>query len=142
MGFAEIRHRTGAAPATVIYAAGVAVPVTAPHRRRSVELAAFLADSLALAIRAGARLELPSRDAVARELARRDTLGWEDTFRRAAAHGRIPWGARIPEWREVEAVLPDLMDRITLRGEAPDVVARDVARQIDRILLHGRRGGR
>jgi hypothetical protein len=141
VGFAEIPHRPGAPPSTVIYAAGVAVPAAAPHRRRSVELAAFLADSVALAIRAGARLELPSRDAVARDLAGNDTLGWEAVFRRAAAHGRIPWGARIQEWREIEAVLPDLMDRITLRGEDPAVVARDVARRIDRILARRAGGG-
>lgn len=141
VGFVGIPHRAGASPATVIYAAGVAVPAAAPHRRRSVELAAFLADSVALAIRAGARLELPSRDAVARDLAGNDTLGWEAVFRRAAAHGRIPWGARIQEWREIEAVLPDLMDRITLRGEDPAVVARDVARQIDRILARRAGGG-
>lgn len=141
VGFAEIPHRAGVAPATVIYAAGVAVPVAAPHRRHSIELAAFLADSVALAIRAAARLELPSRDAVARDLARRDTLGWEAVFRGAAAHGRIPWGARIPQWREIEAVLPDLMDRITLRGEDPAVAARDIARQIDRILERRAGGG-
>jgi multiple sugar transport system substrate-binding protein len=141
-GFAEIPHRAGVAPATVIYAAGLAVPVVAPHRRLSVQLAAFLADSLALAIRAGARLEVPSLDLVARDLAARDTLGWEAVFRRAAARGRVPWGARIREWREIEAVLPDLMDRITLRGEDPTVVASDVARQIDRILARRAGGGR
>jgi hypothetical protein len=123
----------------VIYASGLAVPAVAPHRRLSVQLAAFLADSLALTIRAGAHLEMPSLDFVARDLADRDTLGWEAVFRSAAAHGRIPWGARIREWREIEAVLPDLMDRVTLRGEDPAVVATDVARQVDRILA--RRGG-
>jgi len=134
IGFAEIPHRAGASPATVIYASGLAVPAGAPHRRHSVRLAAFLADSLALAIRAGARLELPSRSAVAQHMAEADTLGWEAVFRRATAHGRAPWGARIAQWREIEAVLPDLIDRITLRGEDPAAAAREMARAVDRIL--------
>jgi multiple sugar transport system substrate-binding protein len=140
VGFAAIPHREGVAPATVLYASGFAVPAAASHRRRSVELAAFLADSLALEIRARARLELPSRESVGQGIAAADTLGWEAVFRRAAARGRIPWGARIREWREIEAVLPELMDRITLRGEEPQAVARDIARRIDRILAPRREG--
>lgn len=139
VGFAEIPHRAGFPPATVIYASGNAVPVVAPHRRLSVELAVFLADSVAQSIRAAHGLELPSLTAAAEAVAARDTLGWERVFLRAAAHGRAPWGARIAEWREVEARLPDIMDRITLTGVDPAIAAREMARDIDRLLARGSR---
>jgi multiple sugar transport system substrate-binding protein len=140
VGFVEIPHRAGVPPATVIYASGNAVPVAAPHRKLSVQLALFLADSQAQALRAERGLELPAITAAAQALAARDTLGWEAVFLRAAAHGRAPWGARIRGWREVEAVLPDLMDRVTLAGDDPAAAARDLARRLDRILAGGSGG--
>lgn len=138
IGFAEIPHRAGAPPATVIYASGAAVPRTVAHRRLSVELAVFLADTAAQRIRAARGLELPSLTAAAESLAARDTLGWERVFLRAAAHGRAPWGSRVAEWREIEALLPDMMDRITLAGVDPAVAAHEMAQAIDRLLAERR----
>jgi hypothetical protein len=108
--------------------------VTAPHRKLSVQLAADLADSLAQSIRADGGLELPSLTAAAQALAAADTAGWEAVFLRATTHGRIPWGALIERWREIEAALPDLMDRITLEQVDPAVAAREMARRLDRLL--------
>jgi multiple sugar transport system substrate-binding protein len=133
-GFAEIPHRAGYPPQTEIFAAGLAVPTMASHRKLSVELAVYLADAAAQSIRARGGLELPSLTAVAESLAAADTLGWEAAFVRAARHGRAPWGARITRWREIEAVLPDMMDRITLEHADPAVAARDMARRLDRLL--------
>jgi len=138
-GFVEIPHRAGSLPQTVIYASGFAVPVTAPHRKLSVQLAADLADSLAQSIRAAGGLELPSLTAAAQALAAADTAGWEAVFLRATAHGRIPWGALIERWREIEAALPDLMDRITLAQVDPAVAAREMARRLDRLLAEPER---
>jgi multiple sugar transport system substrate-binding protein len=134
LGFVMLPHLEGVAPVTVVYASGFAVPRSVRHRRLSVELAAFLADSAAQAARAAGALELPASRRVAEAAARADTTGWEAAFLRAAPFGRAPWGARIARWREVEAVLPDVMDRIILRGEAVEPVLRDVARQLDAIL--------
>ncbi|PYP72851.1 MAG: hypothetical protein DMD41_07975 [Gemmatimonadetes bacterium] len=142
MGFVEIPHRAGVPPATVVYASGLAVPALAPHRKRSVELATYLADSLAQTIRAQAGLELPSLASVAESLAARDTLGWERVFLRATQHARMPWGARIGQWREVEAALPDILDRVTIRGDDPAVATLEVARAIDRVLARGGRARR
>ena len=138
VGFVEIPHRAGVAPQTVIYASGLAVPATAPHRRLSIQLAAHLADSAAQATRAGAGLELPSLTGAALALAAADTTGWEAVFLRAGRHARMPWGARIERWREVEAALPDLMDRITLEHVDPRLAAREMAQRIDRLLAEGR----
>jgi len=134
IGFVEIPHRVGASPQTVIYASGFAVPATAPHRKLSIQLAAFLADSQAQAIRVAGGLELPTLTGAATALEAGDTSGWEAVFLRASRHARVPWGARIERWREVEAALPDLMDRVTLEGVDPQIAAREMARRIDRLL--------
>jgi len=138
VGFVNIPHRAGAAPQTVMYASGFAVPATAPHRKLSIQLAVVLADSAAQVIRASGGLELPSLRGAADQIAAADTNGWEAVFRRASRHARIPWGARIERWREVEAALPDLMDRITLQGVDPRIATREMARRIDRLLAADR----
>jgi len=138
IGFVEIPHRVGASPQTVIYASGFAVPATAPHRKLSIQLAAFLADSQAQAIRVAGGLELPTLTGAATALEAGDTSGWEAVFLRASRHARVPWGARIERWREVEAALPDLMDRVSLEGVDPQVAAREMARRIDRLLATDR----
>src|SRR5437763_9575169 len=103
------------------------------RRKLSIGLAAYLPGSLADAVRGQAGLELPAVTAAARALVARDTLGWEAAFLRAATAGRAPWGARIERWREVEAALPDLVDRITLAGADPASAARATARGLDRV---------
>lgn len=134
LGFAMIPHAEGLPPATVIYAAGYAVPRNARHKRLSVQLAAFMTDSLAQVTRAAGGLEIPALTRIAAQVAQRDTTGWEASFQRAVPYGRMPWGARIAKWREVEAILPDIMDRVILRGEDVAAVLHDVARQVDAVL--------
>src|SRR5207245_206459 len=102
--------------------------------RLAVELAAYLADTLAQALRGEAGLELPALTPVAEALAARDTLGWEAAFLRAARHGRLPWSARVEQWPEVEAALSDLLDRIVLAQEDPEIAVHDAARQLDGLL--------
>jgi ABC-type glycerol-3-phosphate transport system substrate-binding protein len=138
IGFVEIPHQVGSSPQTVIYASGFAVPATAPHRKLSIQLAAFLADSLAQGVRVAEGLELPTLTGAATALEAGDTSGWESVFLRASRHARAPWGARIERWREVEAALPDLMDRVTLEGVDPRMAAREMARRIDRLLATDR----
>ncbi len=139
LGFVMLPRLEGVDPVTVIYASGYAVPRNARHKRLSVELAAFMSDSLAQETRAAGGLEIPAIAGVAQRVAAADTSGWEATFVRAAAVGRAPWGARIEQWREVEAILPDVMDRVILNREDVAVVLRDVARRIDVMLATGSR---
>ena len=134
VGFVVIPHRAGARPVTVIYASGYAVPAMATRRKLSIELAAYLTDSLADAARGEAGLELPAMTTATQALVAGDTLGWEAAFVRAAAAGRVAWGARIERWREVEAVLPDLLDRIALAGADAAAAAHASARALDRVL--------
>lgn len=137
IGLSELPYREGTAPATVLYASGFAVATNARHKRLSVELAAYMADSLAQVTRAAGGLEIPALSRIADLEARADTSGLEGVFRRAVRAGRMPWGARIEKWREVEAILPDILDRIVMNGESVDAVLHDVARQLDRALASG-----
>jgi multiple sugar transport system substrate-binding protein len=139
LGFVMLPRLEGVDPVTVIYASGYAVPRNARHKRLSVELAAFMSDSLAQVTRAAGGLEIPAIASVAQRVAAADTTGWEATFVRAAAVGRAPWGARIEQWREVEAILPDVMDRVILNREDVPAVLRDIARRIDAMLAAGAR---
>ena len=134
VGFAPIPHRAGVPPATVLWAWGYAVPARALRRRAAVELAADLTDSLPDAARGDAGLELPAVTTAAQDVASADTLGWEAAFLRAAAHGRPAWAARVAQWREVEAELAALMDRVTVGGADPPRAARAAARELDRLL--------
>jgi len=68
------------------------------------------------------------------EFSSHDTLGLDRAFLAQVAFGRPPWGARITRFREVEAQLPDIIDRVVIRGEPVADVARDVARRLDEVL--------
>ena len=137
LGITQIPHREGSPPATVLYASGLAVARNARHKRLSVELAGYMVDSLAQVARAAGGLEIPGLTRIADQVAAADTTGLEGVFRRAVRAGRMPWGARIERWREVEAILPDIMDRVVMNGEDVETVLRDVAAQIDRALRPG-----
>ena len=134
VGFAPIPHRVGVPPATMLLATAYAVPAHALRRKAAVELAADLTDSLPDAARGEAGIELPAVTAAAQDVATADTLGWEAAFLRAAAHGRPGWGARVAQWREVEAELANLLDRVTVGGADPRRAARAAARELDRLL--------
>ena len=138
VGFVAIPHRIGSAPATAIYASAYAVPATVSRRRLAVQLAAYLADTLAQALRGEAGVEVPALTPVAEALAARDTLGWEAAFLRAARHGRVPWSARVEQWREVEAAFSDLLDRIVVAQEDPAIAVHDAAQQLDGLLSAAR----
>jgi multiple sugar transport system substrate-binding protein len=134
VGIVAIPHRTGVPGATVLYASGYAVPAPTLGRKAAVELAAAMTDSLAGAARGEAGIELPAVTAAAQALAAADSLGWEAAFLRAARQGRAGWGARVPQWRLVEAELTDLMDQVTVGGADAGRAARATARELDHLL--------
>jgi len=134
LGVAPIPHAAGAAPATVLYASGWAVPANAPHRRLSVELAAWLGSEEAQRMRASTRLGIPAFHDVAEEVAAADTSGIEAAFLRQVADGRVTWGARVRDFYEVEEMTFQIMDRHLLRGDPLEETAAEVAREVDRVL--------
>lgn len=134
LGVVSFPTAPGAAPATPLFASGWAVPRNSAHRKLAVELAAALAGAAAQRHRLAAGLELSTMPAVQAAFADRDTLGLAPAFVRQVAFGRAPWGVRIARFREVEAQLPDIIDRVVIRGDSAAVAARDVARRIDAIL--------
>lgn len=136
LGLAPIPHKEGAAPATVLYASGWAVPSNAPNRRLSVELAAFLASESAQRMRAGTRLGIPAFRDIAAEIAAADPSGLEAAFLAQIEAGRVTWGARVRDFYELEELTFQVMDRHLLRGDALAATATEVAAAIDEILGH------
>lgn len=134
LGIVSFPHAPGAMPVTPLFASGWAVPRNTPHRKLAVQLAAALAGAEAQRQRLAAGLELSTMPAVQAEFAERDSLGLERAFLAQVATGRPPWGARITRFREVEALLPDIIDRVVIRGERVGDVAHDVARRLDQVL--------
>lgn len=139
-GVAPMPMKAGVAPVTPIYASGWAVPRDAPHRKWSVEVAAFLSSRIAQRVRARDGLAVSAMPAVAAAEAASDTTGRERVFIEETAHGRQPWGTRVVPWREIEDALLDLLDRPLVRHEPVPVVAHDIALKIDAILARSRKG--
>jgi multiple sugar transport system substrate-binding protein len=119
---------------TPLFASAWAVPRNTSHRKLAVELAAALSGERAQRERVAAGLELSAMSAVQEAYADRDSLGLDAAFMRQVVSGRPPWGARIERFREVEALLPEIIDRVVIRGESVRVVAGDVAKRIDALL--------
>lgn len=134
IGFAPLPHRAGVAPTTIIYASGWAVPRNVPRRRLAIELAAFMADTLAQRTRAELGLEIPGLTVAAESLVARDTTGWERVFQYALRGARPPWGSRVRGWREIENRLPDVIDQVLLQHRPLDAALHDAAVDIDAIL--------
>lgn len=134
LGVAPIPHAASSEPATVLYASGWAVPANAPHRRLSVELAAWLGSEEAQRMRASTRLGIPAFRDVAEEVAAADSSGIEAAFLRQVDHGRVTWGARVRDFYEVEELTFQIMDRHLLRGDPLKETASEVAGEIDRVL--------
>lgn len=134
IGFAPIPHRAGSRPSTVVYASGWAVPNNVARPRLAMELAGFMSDTLAQRTRGELGLEIPGLRSVAQAVGAADSNGWEPVFQAALQSGRIPWGARVRGWREIENRLPDVIDQVLLNGRDLDEALDQAARDIDAIL--------
>ena len=124
-------HPSREAATSVLYASGWAVAPNAPHLRRAIDLAGFLASPEAQRIRARSGLAIPSRMDVAAEIAAADDTGVEDAFIALVAGARMTWGARVRDFSRIEALAVEIMDRRLVRGESLTSSASDVARRID-----------
>jgi hypothetical protein len=110
------------------------VPRNTPHRKLAVQLAAALSGPEAQRGRIASGLELATMPAVQEAYSATDSLGLEAAFLRQVPFGRAPWGATIARYREVEALLPEIIDRVLVKGEPVHAVTTDVARRIDAVL--------
>lgn len=139
IGFAPIPHAPGVPPSTVVYASGWAVPASVSRRRLAVKLAGALADSAAQRTRVEQGLELSALSRLGAEVAAADTLGWEQVFLDAMTTARVPWGARVRGWREVENRLPQALDEVLLAGRPLHEALTAAAQDLDRILAETER---
>ncbi|HUK21270.1 MAG TPA: extracellular solute-binding protein [Gemmatimonadales bacterium] len=134
-GFAELPHRDGFAPRTVLRVAAYGIPAPTRRRKLAVQLAAALVDSAAQEATASLGYELPVVPQVLGALAARaDSLGCEDVFIGASSHARLPWGISVQKWPLVDALLERMMVRIASEGGgAAEDVVRETARAVDRV---------
>jgi multiple sugar transport system substrate-binding protein len=134
LGVVSFPRAPGAQVATPLFASGWAVPRNTPHRKLAVSLAAALSNPEAQRVRLAAGLELSAMPAVQSRFAADDSLGLDVAFTRQVAAGRPPWGARIAKFREVEAQLPEIIDKVVIEGRPVADAVREIALRIDAIL--------
>ena len=145
---AQRRLRIGVAPlpvpagkprVNIMYESGWCVPVSAKHRKWSVRLAAFLAGEETQRMVAKSGLAISAMRSVAEEIAAADTSGMEKVFLDEVQYCRQPWGTIIEEFRTVQDVLQEVMDRMTWQGEDAATATAAVAKKVDTILEDFRR---
>jgi multiple sugar transport system substrate-binding protein len=139
IGVANIPHRAGCDPVTVIYESGWAVPVQARHRQWAVRLAAFLADEESQRIRGRLGLAIPAMPQIAAEIVEEDPWGIGDAFLRIVPSGRPSRGTQVDNYRVASRVLEEVLDRIYARGESVEEATAAVAPRLDEVLAGGGR---
>jgi multiple sugar transport system substrate-binding protein len=134
IGVANIPHREGTAPVTVMYESGWAVPAAGRHRQWAVRLAAFLADEEAQRIRGRLGLAVPAMPHLAAEIVAADPWGLGDAFLRIIPTSRPSRGTEVDDYRVVDRLLAEVFDRIHSRGETVEEATTAVARRVDEVL--------
>ncbi len=134
IGVAPFPRSPGGRKVNVMYESGWCVPVSSPHLREAVQLAAFMAGETACRIRAAGRLEIPSVIRVAREMEAEDSVGFEKAFVDEVPFCRQPWGSIIERFSEVEWTLQDAVDEVMVNGKPMHRTMTDYAARIDRQL--------
>jgi len=134
LGVVSVPRSPGHPLRTVIFASAYAVPFNTPHRKLAVQLAAWMSGREAQRRRLAAGLELATMPAVQLSAAG-DPYGLESGFVWQVPRGAPPWGARVARFREVEAQMFDVLDRVLINGEDVHAVTADVARRVDAILV-------
>lgn len=135
LGVVSFPRAPDAAVATPLFASAWAVPRNTARRKLAVTLAGVLAGAAAQRERLAAGLELSAMPAVQAAYAPIDSSGLDSAFARQVATGRPPWGARIARFREIEAHLPEIIDRVIIQGQPVADAAREIARRLDGILV-------
>lgn len=134
LGVVSVPRTPGHDVRTPLFASGWAVPFNTPHRKLAVELGAWMVRADAQRRRSASGLELSTLVAVARDAAASDATGMEKDFLWQVAYGGVPWGARVPQYREVEQAMMDLIDRVVVDRVSVPLATREAARLVDGVL--------
>jgi multiple sugar transport system substrate-binding protein len=121
---------------TAIYESGYAVTHGCRHPREAWEYVKFMSGPFVQRQKAELGLGISANRAVAE--ARRSSSPLEPAFLDNVRYGRVPWGARVEAYAQVEDVGQEMMDAILVGGEPVDAAAREAARRIDPELGGGR----
>lgn len=134
LGVVSVPRTNGHPVKTPLFASGWAVPYNTPHRKLALELAAWMVRADAQRRRAASGLEIPTLLTVAYESASKDSTGMEMDFLWQVPYGGVPWGARVPQYREIEKAMMDLIERIVTERVKVADATRDAAAAVDAIL--------
>ncbi len=134
LGVVSVPRTPGHQVKTPLFASGWAVPYNTPHRKRAVELAAWMVRADAQRRRAASGLEIPTLLSAAYENAAKDATGLEMEFLWQVPYGGVPWGARVAQYREIEKAMMDLIDRIVVDRVRVQDAVREAAAVVDGVL--------
>ncbi|HEY3287171.1 MAG TPA: sugar ABC transporter substrate-binding protein [Gemmatimonadaceae bacterium] len=134
LGVVSVPRTDGHQVKTPLFASGWAVPYNTPHRKLAVELAAWMVRADAQRRRAASGLEIPTLMTVAYESAAKDATGMEMDFLWQVPYGGVPWGARVPQYREIEKTMMDLVDRVVVDRVPVRTATREAAAAVDGVL--------
>ncbi len=134
LGVVSVPRTEGHEVRTPLFASGWAVPYNTPHRKLAVELAAWMVRADAQRRRAASGLEIPTLMPVAYASAAQDRSGMEMDFLWQVPYGGVPWGARVPQYREIEKAMRDLVDRVVVERVPVRTAAREAAGLVDAVL--------
>jgi len=118
-------------PITVAYEAGLAMGRHARNLEDAWEFIRFFTSEATQMEYQRTGIAICARQAVAEKMA---TTEVKQAFVRAARTARVPWGARVPKYDQVERIGQDMMDRVMQHGTKPAEALRSAAQQIDEVF--------
>ena len=114
---------------TVIYESGYAMTRNCKHPREAWEYIKFLSGPFVQQKKAELGIGISANRAIAE--ARRNTSPLEPVFLDNVTYGRIPWGARVENYAQVEDLGKEMLDEILVGGKPVAQALHDAARRID-----------
>ena len=114
---------------TVIYESGYAVTKRCRHPREAWQYVQFMSGPFVQRKKAELGIGISANREIAEQ--RRGSSPLEPAFLDNVKYGRMPWGARVEAYAQVEDVGQEMMDAILVGGESVDHAAHAAAQRID-----------
>jgi multiple sugar transport system substrate-binding protein len=119
----------GAHRQTVIYEMGYAITRRSKHPDAAWEYVKFMSGPFVQRKKAELGIGISGNQRIAEE--RRSVSPLEGEFLDNVKYGRIPWGARVENYAQVEDIGKEMMDEILLGAKPVTAACREAAQRID-----------
>lgn len=139
VGVVELPSPENGIKSNIIYATGWSVPKSAKYPELSLELAAFLGSEIAANIRLRNPIGIPGIKNTAQKLVQDDKYNVEQQFINATSIGKQPWGTKVDNFRRVERLFEQAVDRVMIGNEDMHTVMTETAYKVDDILIKSAR---